>query len=432
MSTITKNLYILGIFLFLASVMAAEKSSAFDWQKGKAITVAAADVVNDDLYATGETVTIDGVVNGDVIAFAGKIIVNGTVKGDLFAAGQTVQVLGQVTGNVRTASAALEVGEKARIGGDIIGAGAGLELKKGAVVARDLVFGGAALALEGDVGRNVWIAAAGLEIKGNIGGNVTAKVAESKDGDNVRIFMGPSSVEIPSVKRGLTVDPNAKIKGTLHYTQSKDLSFPAGTVLGEITRTERALELPRADPAIKHALGFLRSLISSLLVGLLLLLLFPRILTSLSERIREKPFLSLLWGFVLTAVFVVSLLLVGTVIVLAAAFLGLISFGGLLPIVIIGGLLLLVSIVFAYLFVVLVLAKIVVGLMIGRWLLGSVKSPWAERKFVPLLVGLPILLVIIALVSLPFIPGIVAMLLKCAVALVGLGSIWLKCRAMMN
>ena len=50
------------------------------------------------------------------------------------------------------------------------------------------------------------------------------------------MFMGPSTVPVPLVSTGLTIDPSAKISGDLNYTQTKDLTFPAGVISGKIVR----------------------------------------------------------------------------------------------------------------------------------------------------------------------------------------------------
>ena len=71
--------------------------------------VPANEIVEDDLYMTGDTMTIQGTVRGDVIA-AGRVIrVEGIVEGDLVAAAQVVEITGVVEDDVRIA-----VGENAK------------------------------------------------------------------------------------------------------------------------------------------------------------------------------------------------------------------------------------------------------------------------------------------------------------------------------
>ncbi|OGC37172.1 hypothetical protein A2436_00460, partial [candidate division WS6 bacterium RIFOXYC1_FULL_33_9] len=56
-------------------------------------------IVEDDLYVSGDNITISGVVDGDVIATGQNIIVDGTVTGDIYIFGNTVTVGGNVYGS---------------------------------------------------------------------------------------------------------------------------------------------------------------------------------------------------------------------------------------------------------------------------------------------------------------------------------------------
>ncbi len=63
-------------------------------QGGKDVTVAADQVVPDDLYASGEAVRIEGTVHGDLVAAAREIVITGTVDGDVLAAAQSITITG--------------------------------------------------------------------------------------------------------------------------------------------------------------------------------------------------------------------------------------------------------------------------------------------------------------------------------------------------
>ena len=92
---------VLLTFFISAPVLAADLRSA------DTVTVAAGEVVDDDLYVAGNTVVIDGVVNGDLWAFGSIITINGEVKGSIVAAGQTVSINGNVGHAVRLAGETL-------------------------------------------------------------------------------------------------------------------------------------------------------------------------------------------------------------------------------------------------------------------------------------------------------------------------------------
>jgi cytoskeletal protein CcmA (bactofilin family) len=64
------------------------------------VTIGAQEVINDDLYLSAETVTIDGTVKGDAVVAATQITLNGTVEGDLIAVGRIITVNGTVNDDV--------------------------------------------------------------------------------------------------------------------------------------------------------------------------------------------------------------------------------------------------------------------------------------------------------------------------------------------
>src|SRR5271157_6612866 len=76
---------------------------AFGSQAGQDVVIPKSVIIDDDLYVTASSFTLDGTVKGDLIAFAQTITINGTVDGSLFAAGQTIVLNGVVKGSVRIA-----------------------------------------------------------------------------------------------------------------------------------------------------------------------------------------------------------------------------------------------------------------------------------------------------------------------------------------
>src|SRR5271157_4464034 len=299
-NAMSKIYKVFSIFVLLSLfTLIATPAYAFDGRSGDKVVIPAGAVVNDDLYIGANQFVLDGTVNGDVVAAGQMITINGTINGDLFAAGQTIVINGTVTGASRIAGSVLFIGEKASIGKDVVGAGYSLESRKGSVIGRDLVFAGGQILAAGDIARNVQVAAGGLEIVGNIGGNVKADVGDEgqQSGPPPTMFMGPSTVPVPLVSTGLTIDPSAKISGDLNYTQTKDLTFPAGTISGKIVRVvptanqnNRAstlIETP-AQKVTNWSLNLLRSLVTLILIGLLLLWLLPNFVKKPIEKLESK------------------------------------------------------------------------------------------------------------------------------------------------
>ena len=437
---ISKGSRLLGavLLILLLSLSVATPAYAFDGRGGDKVTLQTGQVVNDDLYVAANEFVLDGTVNGDAVAFAQIVTVNGTVKGDLITAAQTVVVNGTVTGNIRMAGQVLFVGEKARIGGDVLGAGYSLEIRQGSTIGRDAVFATGQTLLAANVARNVIGYTGGLEIKGDVGGNVKAGVGEagqSQSGPPPSVFMGQSTVPIPIVRQGLTIDPEAKIGGNLEYTQNVDLSIPAGVVAGKVTRTLQPEQPRQPAPEESAALKLVnwvwasgRSLISLILIGLFLLWLFPLFTTSASERLQSKPWPSLGWGVVAYAGFFFVLLLVTFVMILGAILFGVLTLGGLSATIIGVGLLALFALIVAFVLATSFVAKVVFGITLGRWILARFNSPIASHRYWPMVIGVVITVAVVALLKFPLVPGVLGGLLDFAIILFGLGALWIRAR----
>src|SRR5262245_7136916 len=71
-------------------------AQAWEFRNGDTVTVPAGTTIDDDLFATGQSVTIAGQVNGEVYALGQTVTVTGAVQRDLIAAGQQVTLDGTV------------------------------------------------------------------------------------------------------------------------------------------------------------------------------------------------------------------------------------------------------------------------------------------------------------------------------------------------
>ncbi len=435
----THKFFSVFVLFILLTLTFATPVHAFDGRSGDKVIVNAGDVINDDLYVGANQLVMDGTVNGDVLAGGQMITINGIVNGDVMAAGQTVVINGTVTGSVRTAGAVLFFGEKARIGGDIVAAGYSLEVREGSVTSRDVLFGGGQILLAGNVTRNVTVGTGALEISGNIGGNVKAEVGDANQGQAgppPSTFIGQSTVPIPLVAPGLTIDPSAKIAGNLEYTQTRDLTFPGGVVAGKVTRiippaeqSQPVAQETAGQKAGTWALNLIRSLVTLILIGLLLFWLFPVMFKSLSEKLQSKPWPSLGWGVIAYAAFFFAVLLILFVMILGAIIFGVLTLGSLSGTIIWLGILTLFAFIVGFVLVTSFVAKIVFGATIGKWILMRTNSPLAEHKFWPMIIGITVTLVAIAVLSFPLIPtGFLGRLLSFAVVLFGLGAMWLRGR----
>ena len=425
------SVFVLAALLALAL---STPAAAFDGRGGDRVVIESGEVVNDDLYVGAQEFVLDGTVNGDLIVFAQIVTINGKVDGDVMAAAQTVAVYGEVTGSIRVAGSVLLLGEKASVDQDMVAAGYSFEGTEGSTIGQDLVFAGGQILLAGDVTRNVKVATGGAELRGNVGGNVNAEVGEPDQGPGgppPAMFMPQSPIAAPNVNPGLTIDPSAQVAGNLTYTQSKDVSVPTGVVSGEVVRNapranpNAPREETAADKVLKWGLNLIRSSITLLLIGLVLLWLFPFFVRGLSDQLQANPLPSLGWGAVAWAAYFFVLLVIVLVTILGGILFGLLTLGQLSGTVILLGLLSLFGLIVGFVLVTSLVAKVVFGTALGKWILLRLRSPLAEHRYWPMVVGVLLTAAVIAVLSFPLIPGFLGWLVNFAVILLGLGALWL-------
>jgi cytoskeletal protein CcmA (bactofilin family) len=434
-----KQMYKLVSVLTLLAVLAltfVTPAYAFEDRAGDTVIVAADEVINDDLYVTAETFTLDGTVNGDVVVFAQTIWINGTIDGDLIAAGQTIVINGTVTDDARIAGAALQLGEGAQVGGDVVAGGASLETKDGSTVGGEVVVGSGQTLLAGDVTGDVLAGTGGLELRGSFGGDVNAYVDATGDDDSgppMSTYMSDIPISLPNVQNGLTVADSAEIAGDLVYSSTVDLPVPAGVVAGEVTRVApqidegHVIEEPtQAEIVGEWALDLLRVAVTLILVGLFLGWLFPRFVKTLSEKLKAQPLPSLGWGAIAWAAAIFTMLAVVLVTILGAIVFGIVTLGGLSGTIIWVGLLTLFVLIVGFSLATAYVAKVVVGETVGKWILGRSNPALAEHKVWPLVVGVLVVVLVVGLLNFPLIPlGFLGWLVDFIVVLAGLGALWL-------
>ena len=342
------------------------------------------------------------------------------------AAGQSVVINGTVTGDARIAGAALQLGKTANISEDLLAGGASLETKDGSKIGGELVFGSGQALLAGDVTGDVLAGTGALELRGEFGGDVTAEVGDASQGNGPppSMYMPNASISIPSVAPGFTISDEAKIKGNLEYTQSKDIKIPAGVVDGKVTRTEPVVDSTyvkapptAAQKVVSWALDLLRTMVTLILFGLLLGWLIPTFMKNLMEKLQSQPAASLGWGVVAYAAFFFVILLVVVVMILGGIVFGVLTLHGVSGTIIWVGILAIFELIVGFVLVTSFLTKILVAWLSGKWILNRFNPALAEHKVWPLVLGVVIIALLLALPFVGWLFGLLVMFL-------GLGALW--------
>ena len=267
-------------------------------------------VIDDDLFVAAANVTIDGEVKGNLYVGSGSLNISGKVAGSVYAGSGVVSL------------------DKAQIGQDLV-------VGAGTVQLRESKLGGSLIAGAGTIV---------VDEKSEIGGGVTAGIGSLSLGGKVGrgVTVGAGSItlnadiakEIQVSSGNLTVGSSAKLNGDLTYLSSKEASIDAkaqvnGTVKKLTPDSQNAKDTAFKVGSLKLGLigqsinfGFtLWSLLGALLIGILLVYLFPKPILEIAENITQEPLKTFGIGLLALALFpMIFFLLLITVIGIPLAF----------------------------------------------------------------------------------------------------------------
>jgi cytoskeletal protein CcmA (bactofilin family) len=276
-----------GALLVLALPSAA---MAAEVRNGTSAVVAPGETLNDDLFASGQTVTVAGRVTGDVYAAGQTVVVTGTVDGDLLAAAQQVVVDGTVNGNVRAAGAVITV--NGHVGRSVTGAAQQVNISSSGSVDGSLVAAGETISAFGPVGRGITAGGGTLQLGGTVGGKVLAWA------------------------NTLSLGPSTRIAGDLEYRSESQAEIPSGTVAGRVQYDPIQREARQA-PLLNGLFDFggLVWLFGSAILGALAIIFAPRASARAVELGRQQPLLTFGVGLLALCTVPLAALLIGVTLV---------------------------------------------------------------------------------------------------------------------
>ena len=360
----TKFLLKILIILFISVIIFPSITSASEFRSGDKLVIMKDEVVNDDLYLAGNSITVDGVINGDLIAAGSEIKVTGTINGGIIVAGGSIIVTGNVTNDIKAAGG--EVRIDGDVGDNVLVFTGNLVLEKNARIARDLTLGAGTATIDGIVNGNINGGASNMEMRGVTKGNVTVNI------DN-----------------NIKLSPGAIIGGNLEYTAPRP-----GEISGIVSGTTTYKETPvRKENFMSRLPGEIIGYFWLLLIGIISLILAPELTQKISDNISVKPLKNLLWGLLFLIITpIVAVLLLITIIGIPLSLI-----------------LLAVYIILLY------ISRIYIGLWVGQYVLGKLKQETRSRV---LAMALGLIIVVIG-INLPIIGG----LIHFVIILLGLGAI---------
>ena len=331
------TLFVLALFILVPV------ASAYDGRSGENVVIGKDEVIDDDLFVGGTTVTVDGTVNGDLIAVGQTVVINGKVTGNVIAAGSGVTVNGEVGHDVFAAGAAVTIGPGARIGHNAYTAGASVESQAGSLIGGSLLIGAGQGLVSGQITNDLLVGASRLRLEGTVGRNAKIAVDASDSRFSPSYMYGPNMPPMPSVPAGLTFGPEAHVAGSLEYVSPETVEG-ADSVSTQVTHTlppqdqQLSRELAQQQSTSSYLFDALRRLVALLLVGLLIAWLAPRWITAPAEKLLSRPLPSLGIGLVGLVAMPFAWLVALGVIILVAVIFGLLSLGALTGLTLLAGL----------------------------------------------------------------------------------------------
>jgi len=286
----------LAVALVASVITAIEPAYAANFLKADKVHLTSLHRIDGDVYALGETVTVDGSIDGDLLAAGGQVTCSGEITGSQTIAAGEFSCSGRVDGSVRFIGGDAEI--EGYVGRSVLFLGQNLKVREMAVIREDVNAYGRKVQIAGVVMGNVSVGAAVIEISGQIDGDVELDATES-----------------------IEISPPAVISGNLTYSGPKELDLESSgvTVLGEVERRE-----PEKDDAAKQeadeltdtVLRFSR-LFAAFLFGLILIRLCPRYLQEAFAQLRCRFAACAAAGLLAAAAVVMSMLVLLLAVVLS-------------------------------------------------------------------------------------------------------------------
>lgn len=398
-----KTIFLLFMLMLIVLPTQVAKAQGFTPRE----SVPAGETVQDSVFLSGANITIDGIVDGDVLAVGRNIVLNGEIKGNLFILGRWATINGKIGQNLYAVTARLMLESNAYIGGSVYGASGLVKSNPDSQVEEDVVLVGLGGQPPVQVGRIQKVHLGLLELYDWLFGK---KGLFPLIGTGFKF----SSNEIAYM-------PDQPSQNILQSSSSFTGFKMTLTALGMALHPETQQTAINTVALGNWLMVLLRTLIPLLLIGLLMLWLFPRFIQGSTEKLRNHPWRSL--GIGVVALYVsIGVAIIALILVVAVGwFFGFLDLWGLAGISWAFGAGSL-SLVVTFLFLaIMYLSKIFVAYLLGMLLLGwTATTTWGRRVWM-LLLGEAILVLVL---SIPILGWVISLV----VALFGLGAIYMQLR----
>jgi hypothetical protein len=336
------------LFIFLTSFFFVSPSNVsakvISMQKGS-VEIGKDEIINDDLFAYGESVDIEGTVNGDVYVGAGTVRVNGIINGDLHVGAGIFYLGGKVRDDVYVGAGNVTL-SKATVGDSLLVGSGNVNIDTSSTIGGSLLAGSGTINVYAPVKRNVFIGGGSVDINSTVGGEVRLAAGQISIGPNTKIGKD-LYYTFDEKEKELKMSETASVSGKIQKLENKFIT-PKEIVQtkGDISRVFKSLNL----------IFKLFALGGAYIVGYLSLRFFPKTFSQSAGYVTNSFFKSMGVGLL------VCLAAIPVLFMLALTGVG-------IPL---AGLLLLIFILNLY------LSTIVVSYSLGGWI--SEKFGWKKMS----------------------------------------------------
>ncbi len=335
-----------GTIVVLTMSLATVTAYGSTFRSGDDVHISNLHKIDDDFYASGNKIQIDGTITGDVTAGSYQTSINGEIGGSANLAGRYADHSGRILGSLRFAGERIMI--NGFVGRSVIAFGSEIITGQGAVVQKDFTVSGNDVTLNGLILGDVECAAARTRIAAQIEGDLLLKGGKT------------------------TVAPQAVINGNITYVAEEEnaLELEGGvTVTGEVIwkKPEAATEEDTSylvDITFKFA-----SLFAAFLFGVIAIKLFRPYAEESFSQLRKRLSVALAAGVL--GLLILAFCILVLVLSLIAMLIGTVMLSG--DYAVVGILILVLSILMVPISsfvsvsggIILYSGKIIVGLLVG-------------------------------------------------------------------
>ncbi len=248
------------VLIALSAVLLAADAPEAARASADVVLVREGEVVEEDLYAGGNVVTIAGTIEGDLVVWAfDRLDIRGEVEGDVVGFAAEASITGKVGGSVRLVGR--NVTAAGEVGADVFAIG--WNVRTGGSVGRDVLAWARSLVIEGSVGRDV---------EGQTWGGTTISGAVGRD--------------VEMTVQSMRLTDGAFIAEDLGYRSSRDAEIASeARVGGAVIR--RSPVAPNVSVSAARFVALVLGFMAYVWLGILVIWLLPSTLERAVRSVRN-------------------------------------------------------------------------------------------------------------------------------------------------